>query len=136
MPVHGCLFCALLMVAPQELGWKRSDIVVSTKVFWGGDGPNDKGLSRKHIIEGTKVRELHSAGCTCQPGRAELCHLLCAHSCRVEGLLLSAALVPVSVYCGWACCYPASTSSSQLPPCQPPHSYVNVIRPRHAITKD
>jgi hypothetical protein len=49
------------MVAPQELGWKRSDIVVSTKVFWGGDGPNDKGLSRKHIIEGTRVS---SAACT------------------------------------------------------------------------
>eukprot|EP00878_Enallax_costatus_P005227 GHUV01005493.1.p1 GENE.GHUV01005493.1~~GHUV01005493.1.p1 ORF type:complete len:287 (+),score=79.61 GHUV01005493.1:338-1198(+) len=38
-----------------ELGWKRTDIVVSTKIFWGGDGPNDKGLSRKHIIEGTKA---------------------------------------------------------------------------------
>ncbi|XP_059292462.1 probable voltage-gated potassium channel subunit beta [Lycium ferocissimum] len=38
----------------SELGWKRSDIVVSTKIFWGGYGPNDKGLSRKHIIEGTK----------------------------------------------------------------------------------
>jgi voltage-dependent potassium channel beta subunit len=41
--------------AIKELGWKRSDIVVSTKIFWGGDGPNDKGLSRKHIIEGTKA---------------------------------------------------------------------------------
>ncbi|KAL0376883.1 UNVERIFIED_CONTAM: putative voltage-gated potassium channel subunit beta [Sesamum calycinum] len=40
--------------AIKELGWKRSDIVVSTKIFWGGPGPNDKGLSRKHIIEGTK----------------------------------------------------------------------------------
>lgn len=38
----------------KDLGWKREDIVVSTKVFWGGDGPNDKGLSRKHIIEGTR----------------------------------------------------------------------------------
>ena len=27
-------------------------IVVSTKIFWGGDGPNDTGLSHKHIIEG------------------------------------------------------------------------------------
>ena len=43
----------------QELGWKRSDVVVSTKLFWGGSGPNDKGLSRKHIIEGTKVGTLH-----------------------------------------------------------------------------
>ncbi|KAL3351309.1 hypothetical protein AABB24_019750 [Solanum stoloniferum] len=41
--------------AIRELGWKRSDIVVSTKIFWGGSGPNDKGLSRKHIIEGTKA---------------------------------------------------------------------------------
>ncbi|KAK4354885.1 hypothetical protein RND71_027079 [Anisodus tanguticus] len=41
--------------AIRELGWKRSDIVISTKIFWGGSGPNDKGLSRKHIIEGTKA---------------------------------------------------------------------------------
>jgi len=34
-------------------GWKRSDYVVSTKIFWGGEGPNDRGLSRKHIVEGT-----------------------------------------------------------------------------------
>jgi voltage-dependent potassium channel beta subunit len=27
--------------------------VVSTKIFWGGDGPNDRGLSRKHVVEGT-----------------------------------------------------------------------------------
>lgn len=33
-------------------GWKRSDLVLSTKIFWGGEGPNDTGLSRKHIIEG------------------------------------------------------------------------------------
>ncbi|XP_024517930.1 probable voltage-gated potassium channel subunit beta [Selaginella moellendorffii] len=38
----------------KELGWRRSDLVITTKVFWGGAGPNDKGLSRKHIIEGTK----------------------------------------------------------------------------------
>jgi voltage-dependent potassium channel beta subunit len=37
--------------AIKKLGWKRSDIVVSSKVFWGGDGPNDEGLSRKHIYE-------------------------------------------------------------------------------------
>jgi aryl-alcohol dehydrogenase-like predicted oxidoreductase len=39
----------------QELGWKRSDVVLTTKIFWGGDGPNDIGLSRKHIIEGTRA---------------------------------------------------------------------------------
>jgi voltage-dependent potassium channel beta subunit len=36
----------------KKAGWKRSDLVVSTKIFWGGDGPNDRGLSRKHILEG------------------------------------------------------------------------------------
>jgi voltage-dependent potassium channel beta subunit len=37
----------------KKVGWKRSDLVLSTKIFWGGEGPNDRGLSRKHIIEGT-----------------------------------------------------------------------------------
>ncbi|MEO7913156.1 MAG: aldo/keto reductase, partial [Roseiflexaceae bacterium] len=37
----------------KQLGWRRESIVVSTKIFWGGDGPNDTGLSHKHIIEGT-----------------------------------------------------------------------------------
>ncbi len=35
----------------KKLGWKREDIVVSSKVFWGGEGPNDEGLSRKHVSE-------------------------------------------------------------------------------------
>jgi voltage-dependent potassium channel beta subunit len=39
----------------KKAGWKRSDLVVSTKIFWGGEGPNDTGLSRKHIIEGTRA---------------------------------------------------------------------------------
>jgi voltage-dependent potassium channel beta subunit len=31
---------------------KRSDLVISSKVFWPtGSGPNDRGLSRKHIME-------------------------------------------------------------------------------------
>lgn len=30
---------------------RRESLVVSSKVFWGGEGPNDKGLSRKHIVE-------------------------------------------------------------------------------------
>ncbi len=37
----------------KKTGWIRSDLVLSTKIFWGGEGPNDKGLSRKHIVEGT-----------------------------------------------------------------------------------
>lgn len=32
----------------------REELVISTKIFWGGNGPNDTGLSRKHLIEGTK----------------------------------------------------------------------------------
>jgi voltage-dependent potassium channel beta subunit len=35
----------------KRLRWQRESIVVSSKVFWGGDGPNDNGLSRKHIFE-------------------------------------------------------------------------------------
>ncbi len=37
--------------AIKKLGWPRESIVVSSKVFWGGDRPNYKGLSRKHIYE-------------------------------------------------------------------------------------
>jgi voltage-dependent potassium channel beta subunit len=36
----------------KELGWRRESLVLSTKVFWGGEGPNDVGLSHKHVIEG------------------------------------------------------------------------------------
>jgi len=36
----------------KKAGWKRSDLVISTKLFWGGEGPNNTGLSRKHLMEG------------------------------------------------------------------------------------
>lgn len=39
----------------RRSGWKRKDLVISTKIFWGGSGPNDTGLSRKHVIEGTEA---------------------------------------------------------------------------------
>ena len=39
----------------KKTGWKRSDLVISTKIFWGGKGPNDSGLSRKHIFEGANA---------------------------------------------------------------------------------
>ncbi len=39
----------------RKLGWKRSDLVLSTKIFWGGSGPNQRGLSRKHILEGVSA---------------------------------------------------------------------------------
>ncbi|KAI8338745.1 NADP-dependent oxidoreductase domain-containing protein [Chlamydoabsidia padenii] len=39
-------------IAFRRLQWRRSDFVVATNIYWGGKGPNDRGLSRKHIIEG------------------------------------------------------------------------------------
>ncbi|GAB7349954.1 hypothetical protein MBLNU459_g0647t3 [Dothideomycetes sp. NU459] len=43
--------------AIKKFKWKRNDIVVSTKIYWGaanGDNPvNNGGLSRKHLVEGT-----------------------------------------------------------------------------------
>lgn len=41
--------------ALKKAGWRRQNLVISTKIFWGGEGPNDRGLSRKHIIEGTRA---------------------------------------------------------------------------------
>ncbi len=35
--------------------FRREDLVISTKLFWGGEGVNDTGLSRKHLVEGTKA---------------------------------------------------------------------------------
>ena len=35
----------------KKTRWPRESFVVSSKVFWGGEGPNDRGLSRKHIYE-------------------------------------------------------------------------------------
>ncbi|OWZ08692.1 hypothetical protein PHMEG_00018722 [Phytophthora megakarya] len=42
--------------------WSREDLVITTKIFFGAKegftgegGPNEQGLSRKHIIEGTKA---------------------------------------------------------------------------------
>lgn len=41
--------------ALRELGWSRDRYLVSTKIFWGGDAPNQRGLSRKHIVEGVQA---------------------------------------------------------------------------------
>jgi voltage-dependent potassium channel beta subunit len=35
----------------KKQGWRRDSFIVSSKVFWGGDLPTQKGLSRKHIFE-------------------------------------------------------------------------------------
>lgn len=39
----------------KRAGWNRSELVISTKIFWGGEGPNQRGLSRKHILEGLRA---------------------------------------------------------------------------------
>nr|XP_060501004.1 voltage-gated potassium channel subunit beta-3 [Panthera onca] len=36
----------------KSKGWRRSSYVVTTKIFWGGQAETERGLSRKHIIEG------------------------------------------------------------------------------------
>jgi len=38
--------------ALRELSLPREQYLISTKIFWGGKGPNDTGLNYKHIIEG------------------------------------------------------------------------------------
>jgi len=35
--------------ALKKLGWSRDSFVVSSKVFWGGKLPTQRGLSRKHV---------------------------------------------------------------------------------------
>jgi voltage-dependent potassium channel beta subunit len=39
--------------------WSRENLVISTKIFFGSKvaaaGPNDQGISRKHIVEGTRA---------------------------------------------------------------------------------
>lgn len=42
---------ALMGAALEKLGWDRSTYVVSSKVFWGGDKPTQRGLSRKHVTD-------------------------------------------------------------------------------------
>lgn len=39
----------------KRSGWKRSDLIISTKIFWGGSGPNRMGVSRKRVVEGTQA---------------------------------------------------------------------------------
>lgn len=37
--------------AIAELGWSRDSYIVSSKVFWGGSKPTQRGLSAKHVTE-------------------------------------------------------------------------------------
>ena len=42
---------ALMGAALEKLGWDRDSYAVSSKVFWGGSKPTQRGLSRKHVTE-------------------------------------------------------------------------------------
>jgi voltage-dependent potassium channel beta subunit len=37
--------------ALRTLGWSRDSFVVSSKVFWGGSNPTQRGLSNKHVTD-------------------------------------------------------------------------------------
>jgi voltage-dependent potassium channel beta subunit len=37
--------------AIKELGWSRDSYIVSSKVYWGGNKPTQRGLSAKHVTE-------------------------------------------------------------------------------------
>ncbi|TNN01640.1 hypothetical protein fugu_011022 [Takifugu bimaculatus] len=39
--------------------WRRSSLVITTKLYWGGKAETERGLSRKHIIEGWFYRLLN-----------------------------------------------------------------------------
>ncbi|XP_056454813.1 voltage-gated potassium channel subunit beta-2-like isoform X4 [Gadus chalcogrammus] len=39
----------------KKKGWRRSSLVITTKIFWGGKAETERGLSRKHIIEGLRA---------------------------------------------------------------------------------
>ncbi|MCO5613690.1 hypothetical protein L7F22_067968 [Adiantum nelumboides] len=64
--------------AIKELGWRRSDVVMVTKIFFGTGGkePNARGLSRKHIVEGANA-SLQRAG-------LEYWDVIMAHRCDVS----------------------------------------------------
>lgn len=38
--------------ALKTLGWSRDSFIVSSKVFFGGKKPTQRGLSRKHVTDG------------------------------------------------------------------------------------
>ena len=37
--------------AIKSLGWNRDTYIVSSKVFWGGEKPTQRGLSHKHVVD-------------------------------------------------------------------------------------
>lgn len=37
--------------ALKNLGWSRDSFIISSKVFWGGEKPTQRGLSHKHVLD-------------------------------------------------------------------------------------
>jgi hypothetical protein len=72
--------------ALKELGVERSEIVVSTKLYFGSgsSAPTARGLSRKHIIEGTKG----AGGCRARKGSIATVtsHAVSAAACTAASL--------------------------------------------------
>ncbi|KAK1801525.1 hypothetical protein P4O66_004584 [Electrophorus voltai] len=57
-PHMGCWLClAFPSIYIEELaeGERRSSLVITTKIYWGGKAETERGLSRKHIIEGLRA---------------------------------------------------------------------------------
>jgi hypothetical protein len=80
----------------KQVGWKRSDLVISTKVYWGGKGVNDVGLSRKHVIEGVTVS--FQSHCVCLAAAAAAAAASpCCCACCCSGIT-SAATASLYVY--------------------------------------
>ncbi|KAK6177597.1 hypothetical protein SNE40_015667 [Patella caerulea] len=38
----------------KKKSWRRSSYIISSKLYWGGKAETEKGLSRKHIVEGIR----------------------------------------------------------------------------------
>lgn len=38
----------------KKKNWRRSSYIISTKIYWGGKAETERGLSRKHVIEGLR----------------------------------------------------------------------------------
>uniref|UniRef100_A0A8C0IZV7 Voltage-gated potassium channel subunit beta-2 n=1 Tax=Chelonoidis abingdonii TaxID=106734 RepID=A0A8C0IZV7_CHEAB len=53
----------------KKKGWRRSSLVITTKIFWGGKAETERGLSRKHIIEGEREHICFNAVCDPDPSR-------------------------------------------------------------------
>ncbi|KAL1021322.1 hypothetical protein UPYG_G00011760 [Umbra pygmaea] len=51
----GRTFAMRLFFILYFLLYRRSTLVITTKIFWGGKAETERGLSRKHIIEGLRA---------------------------------------------------------------------------------